>query len=75
MVEFYDSDNTHKCYFKMKTSDVGLLLEKIQKIIIKYLDNKLTDKSKNFFTKKSNLFFTTNQTNIPINPSSYNFYH
>ena len=43
MVEFYDSDNTHKCYFKMKTSDVGLLLEKIQKIIIKYLDNKLTN--------------------------------
>ena len=33
------------------------------------------DKSKNFFTKKSNLFFTTNQTNIPINPFSYNFYH
>ena len=41
----------------------------------KWLGYLLGDKSKNFFTKKSNLFFTTNQTNIPINPFSYNFYH
>ena len=40
-----------------------------------YECKELIDKSKNFFTKKSNLFFTTNQTNIPINPFSYNFYH
>lgn len=43
VVTFKDSNKNYKCEFTIKTTDVGLLLEKIQMKILKYLEEKLME--------------------------------
>lgn len=46
---------------------------KLSRLVSKKICN--IDKNKNYFTKKCKNFFTTNQSSILINPSSYNSFH